>query len=186
MRMKTPILKNKFSKYTSLLFAACYFFLVTPSFAMCPVCTVGVVAGLGLSRWLGIDDIISGIWIGGLLMSVSAWTENWMRGKKWNFKGSPFIITIAYYAMVVIPLYMKDIIGHPFNTYWGIDKLILGIIFGSFFFFAGALTYKYLKKANGGHAHFPFEKVVLPISPLIILSIIFYFITKNQDYSCKQ
>jgi len=146
---------------------------------MCPVCTVGVIAGLGLSRWLGIDDTVSGLWIGGILMSVSGWTVNWLKGKNWNFKGSPIVVTIIYYGSVVIPLYHSEIIGHPFNRFWGIDKLILGILIGSIFFISGAIAYKYLKKKNGGHAHFPFEKVVLPIAPLIVLSFVFYFLTKH-------
>jgi len=166
---------NKITKY--LFLVSCFLFLPSIARAVCPVCTVGVVAGLGLSRWLGIDDTISGLWIGGILMSVSAWTINWLKQKKWYFKGAPFIVTAIYYASVVIPLYIKEIIGHPFNTYWGLDKLVLGIIIGSFFFFSGAILYKYFKNKNG-KAHFPFEKVVLPISPLVILSMVFYFLTK--------
>ena len=160
------------------LLATFYLLLATPASAMCPVCTVGVIAGLGLSRWLGIDDTVSGIWIGGLLMSLTGWTVNWLESKKWNFKGSPFVCAIMYYGLVIWPLYTKEIIGHPFNTFWGIDKLVLGIIIGSIFFCAGAILYKYFKKKNG-KAHFPFEKVVLPISPLVILSIVFYFLTKR-------
>jgi len=37
---------------------------------MCPVCTIAVTAGVGLSRWLGVDDLISGLWVGGLLVSL--------------------------------------------------------------------------------------------------------------------
>lgn len=146
---------------------------------MCQVCTIGVIAGLGLSRWLGIDDTITGLWIGGILMSISGWTVNWLKGKGWYFKGAAFLSTVVYYSAAIIPLYLKNIIGHPQNTFWGLDKLILGIIFGSIFFFAAAIFYKYLKKANGGHAHFPFEKVVIPISSLIVLSVVFYFVTKK-------
>ena len=111
---------------------------------MCQVCTIGVIAGLGLSRWLGIDDTVTGIWIGGILMSISGWTVNWLKGRKWYFKGAPFATTVAYYCAAIIPLYIKNIIGHPQNTFWGIDKLVLGIIFGSFYFFGGAFLYKYL------------------------------------------
>jgi len=60
----------------------------------------------------------------------------------------------------------------------GVDKLLIGIIVGSFGFWFGAEWYFDLKKKNGGHAHFPFQKVVMPISSLIIMSIIFYFLTK--------
>lgn len=73
-----------------------------------------------------------------------------------------------------------NIMGHPLNTFCncGIDKLLIGIVSGSISFWFGAIWYFYLKEKNNGHAYFPFQKVVMPISPLIILSIIFYFLTK--------
>jgi len=49
---------------------------------MCPVCTVGVIAGLGLSKWLGISDAVTGIWIGALLVVMSWWTFVWFFKKK--------------------------------------------------------------------------------------------------------
>ena len=152
-------------------------YLILPSFAkaMCPVCTVGVAAGLGLSRWLGVDDTISGIWIGGLLVSMTGWTVNWLKGKKINFFGMPFATALVYYASVVLPLYFKDIIGHPFNVIWGIDKLLVGAAIGSIVFIIGDVAYQYVKKLNSGHAHFPFEKIVFPIGSLVIISLIFYF-----------
>lgn len=147
--------------------------------AVCPVCTVAVAAGLGMSRWLGIDDTIAGLWIGGLTISLIIWTINWFKNKNkqsWTWQA---LTVIFYIGLIIVPLYYYDIIGHPLNTLWGVDKLLLGIIIGALFFIAGAQLYQYLKKKNHGKAHFPFQKVVLPISPLIIFSIIFYFITKN-------
>lgn len=144
---------------------------------MCPVCTVGVVAGLGIAEKYGINDIITGIWFGGLIISLTGWTINWLRGKKWNFRGYKIVSLLVYVASVILPLYFTDKIGSPFHTYWGIDKLILGILLGSIGFLIGAITYMYFKKKND-KALFPFSKVVLPIAPLIILTIIFYYITK--------
>lgn len=40
---------------TSLIFAK-------KALAVCPICTVAVGAGVGLSRCLGIDDSITGLW----------------------------------------------------------------------------------------------------------------------------
>lgn len=160
------------------LFLFISFVAAGKALAICPVCTVGVVAGLGLSRYLGVDDVLSGIWIGGLLISLTMWTVNWLKAKKWDFWGSPFILALVYYGLVIIPLYYKDIIGHPFNTLWGIDKLVLGIVLGTITFSIGSVSYAYLKNKNGGKAHFPYEKVVFPIGSLIIISVIFYFVTK--------
>ncbi len=146
--------------------------------AVCPVCTIAVGAGVGLSRWLGIDDSITGIWIGGLIVSFIMWTIRWLEKKNIQFRGRDTVTILAFYVLTISPLYFTDILGHPLNKFWGIDKLILGVVFGSIFFFFGDKLCCYLKNRNNGKAHFPFQKVVLPIIPLLILSIIFYFITK--------
>jgi len=156
----------------------CVIFLPASTMAVCPVCTVGVVAGLGLSRWLKIDDTVSGVWIGGVLASFSGMTVNWLKAKKINFFLMPTLVVLVVYASVVVPLYYSEIIGHSLNTLWGLDKLILGIGIGSILFIGGATTYIILKAKNNGRAHFPFEKIVLPITPLIIASIVFYYLTK--------
>src|SRR3989304_8183686 len=49
--------------------------------AVCPVCTIAVGAGLGISRALGIDDAVTSVWIGGLILSMSFWFIDWI-GKK--------------------------------------------------------------------------------------------------------
>jgi len=146
--------------------------------AVCPICTIAVGAGVGLSRWLGVDDTITGLWIGGLTVSIILWTIGWFNKKNFKFFGRNFLTWIAYYAVIVIPLYYHDILGHPLNRLWGIDKLVLGIVVGSVFFFIGAVHYESLKKRHNNHAYFPFQKVVWPVAPLLILTIIFYFIAR--------
>lgn len=164
-------------KFIYLSLVTCYLLLPLKAAAMCPVCTVGVIAGLGIAEKYGINDIITGIWFGGLIVSLSGWTINWLKSRKWGFPGYKMLSVAFYYAAVILPLYWKGKIGHPFHTYWGVDKLILGILLGSIFFMLGALVYEYFKRKNG-KALFPFSKVVFPITPLIILTVIFYFLTK--------
>src|SRR3990172_4136169 len=53
--------------------------------AVCPVCTVAVGAGLGISRALGIDDTVTSVWIGGLILSMSFWLIDWLKKKKTEF-----------------------------------------------------------------------------------------------------
>ena len=146
--------------------------------AICPVCTVAVGAGLGLSRWLGIDDIISSLWIGGFIISLIMWTNFWLDKKNIQFKYRNYLTGILYYILIILPLYLTGIIGHPFNQLWEIDKIILGIFFGSLAFYSGAKFHFHRKKKNNDQVHFPFQKVVFSITPLIILSVVFYFITK--------
>ena len=165
------------------IFVAIYFILYTLYFipaanAICPVCTIAVGAGIGLSRWLGIDDTITGLWIGGLTISLILWTLNWLRRKEINFKGKRTLVFLGYYLIIIVPLYWMNIIGHPFNKMLGIDKLLFGIILGSLAFWSGGIAYYRIKERNDGRAHFPFQKILMPLAPLIILSIILYFFTK--------
>lgn len=148
-----------------------------PARAICPVCTLAVGAGVGLAQYLGVDDTVTGLWVGGLIVSMIMWTINWLDGKNIRFYGRKIIIIVSYYAIVVGPLYAKELIGHPLNKLWGMDKLMLGIAVGSVLFLVGAIAHFKAKKRNDDKVYFPFQKVVLAISPLIIFSAIFYFIT---------
>lgn len=145
---------------------------------MCTVCTVVIIGGLGLSRWLHVDDTVSGVWIGALLVTIIYYSIAWLAKYKIKFWGRDFLVSLIYYTAVFIPLYTGKIIGHPLNRIWGIDKFIVGATVGSIVFILAIMLYSWLKKKNGGHAHFPMEKVVIPIVSLLIVSGVFYFLTK--------
>ncbi len=106
------------------------------------------------------------------------WTINWLNKKNIHFKGRKIITTLGYYLLIVIPLYWIGIMGHPLNILWGVDKILLGTIIGSLGFLGAGLWYYRLKAKNGGHAYFPFQKVAMPVGTLLILSLIFYFLTR--------
>ena len=166
------------NKILYLLTLSLSFLAAKTTLAVCPVCTVAVGAGVGFSRWLGVDDLITGTWIGGLLVSMIMWTIDWLNRKQIKFKGRKILVTLAYYIIIIVPLYFSGIIGHPYNEFCGLDKLLFGIIVGSFGFLAGVILNNFLKKKNQNKVYFPFQKVVIPISILIIASIILYIIIK--------
>lgn len=147
--------------------------------AVCPICTVAVGAGVGLSRYLGVDDAVIGIWVGALTASMSMWTINWFDGKKWQFPWYKEVTTAVYYALVVLPLPFMGLSGRPMIAFeaLGIDKLLLGIICGSVVFWLAASAYD-AYKARFGKALFPFQKVAMPVGSLALLSLVFYFLTK--------
>jgi len=143
-------------------------------FAVCPVCTIVVVGGVGLCRYLGIDDLISGVWIGGLIMSLIIWTIDWLNRKKIRFLFRKILVLSFFYSIVIFPLYWLGIIGHPENKFLSIDKLLFGIGTGSSVFVLSVLFHNFLKKKNQGKSFSPFQKVLIPILFLIILSLIFW------------
>src|SRR3990172_3022208 len=131
--------KNKYIFFLVFSLLPPSYFLLLPSVAraVCPICTVAVGAGLGLSRYLGIDDAVSSIWIGGLILSSSFWLIDWMyrkypsKLKQFNSFTVSSLTVLSMYAFVLIPLWYGKIIGHPYNTILGIDKIVFGTTLGS-------------------------------------------------------
>lgn len=164
--------------YFIFLLSSLFVFLTEKVQAFCPVCTVAVAGGVGLSRYLGVDDTIAGVWIGGMTAAIIVWTLDWFKKKNIRFFAQKTITIGTYCALVIFPLWSGNIIGHPLNKIWGVDKLMLGIILGSTTFYFGGMFHFKMKEKNGDKVYFPFQKVVFSILPLLILSAIFYFITK--------
>jgi len=158
------------------------FFILLPlkASAICPLCTVVVGSCLWISEWLGIDDAVTGLWIGGLTVSMIVWTLKWLDGKNIKFRGRDIIAFLIYYLTIIISLYYKRIVSQPLTEIGNclFDGLMIGIVVGSIGFYWGTSFYEYLKEKNNGRAYFPYQKIVMPVSSLLILTIIFYFLTK--------
>lgn len=166
-------------KLLFLLLSTSYLLPTTPAYAVCPVCTVAVAGGLGLSRYFGIDDTISGLWVGGLILSSSFWLSDWLKKKKenWNKQTILIVSVVFLYAFTLIPLQMTDVIGHPFNKIFGVDKLLFGIAIGSLIFIL-AVHFDKLARKMAGKQFFPYQKVVFPVASLAIMSAVTFFTLK--------
>lgn len=145
--------------------------------AVCPVCTIAVGAGLGFSRWIGIDDTVTGVWIGGLIISSGLWMADWIKKKNWKVPYLKVLSIFVMYLFVIPPLYWSHMIGIINNTLWGIDKLLFGIMVGSIIFLIGVGFDKWLRTTNKGKVYVYFQKVIVPVFLLVITSLFFYFIT---------
>jgi hypothetical protein len=146
------------------------------AYAMCPLCTAAAVGGLGLAERYGVDDTISGLWVGALTVSMIAWTNDFLEKRKWAFRFYKPIVFASYYALVLIPLQVKGYLFAGKGTFLGVDKLFFGIVLGSILFAIGGATYS-AYKAKHGKALFPFQKVVQPLALVAIATAVFYFIT---------
>lgn len=169
----------KFSPLT-LLFVSLKSFAFIP--IVCDLCTIGVVAGLAVSRYLGIDDAVTGVWIGALLVAIINMSIALCEKKQWNFPFRSTIISASFVGFTAVSFYYAGVIGMYRNTFFKstsifLDKVLVSSIIGGIVLVLSSLGYQALKARNGGHAHFPFEKVVLPIVSLISTSLVFYFIT---------
>ncbi len=143
---------------------------------MCPICTVGVAVCLGLSRWLKVDDAISGLWIGAFILALTFLTNNWLFRKK---EKKPLLalifILILYLVLTFLPLYQAKIITAYSKTILGINNLIFGVSLGIVLTTIMLLIERLIRKKREGKVLFPYQKVVLPILPLLLASFIIYF-----------
>lgn len=155
-------------------------FLIREALAVCPICTVAVAGGLGVSRYFGIDDSLLGVWAGGLVVSVSLWTADWLTKRSWRFleksnNNINTVISLIFWTILTYaPLYSTNVIGHPFNTILGIDKLVFGSIIGFFAFMLGVWADKKVREVKGKQL-FSFQKVVFPVLSLTIFTLVLYF-----------
>lgn len=149
-----------------------FFIFSSPAGAVCPVCTVAVGSGVLLSRYLGVDDLIIGVWVGGLLVSLGLWTATYVKRK--FFKGQEWLSVLFFWLFTYFGFKQAHLIGHPTCKIHGHDKLLSGMVFGTVAFILGfGLDYllRRLNKNNPGKAFFPYQKVVLPLLFLIIATI---------------
>lgn len=145
---------------------------------VCPICTIAVGAGLGFSRALGIDDAVTGLWVGALLLSLSLWTIDWFNRKNIHFLFRKILILVFYYAIVIWPLYHWNYMGIAGNTLLGMDKVLFGIIAGTIIFALSIFSNNYLKKHNEGKVLLPYQKVLVPLAFLIVVSVILDLLLK--------
>lgn len=161
-----------------LLFSV--FLLPSSIRAVCPVCTVAVGAGLGISRWLGIDDVVTSLWIGGLLMSSSLWLASWIKNRP-QISQKIFLPTfasiISMYLLVFIPLYLNGNLNLVGNVLWGVDKIVFGTSLGTGLFLLAVATDKILRLFNQGKVFIYYQKVLIPLFYLLFASLIFLKIT---------
>ncbi|MEN9621845.1 MAG: hypothetical protein RLZZ67_279 [Candidatus Parcubacteria bacterium] len=153
------------------------FGLPVSAHAMCPICTFAIIGSVGLLEKYGVDDTVSGIWIGAAIISMTLWTIDILRKKNWKFMYYRTLTFLTYAVLTLVPLYNKGYLFSVRPHFLGCDRLALGIVVGAIAFYISVISYK-LRKLKTGHALFPFQKVVEPLLVLTVISGIFYFITR--------
>jgi len=158
-----------------LLLAISYLLLAIPVSAQCPVCIVTVGGGMYLAKKLGIDDFLVSLWISGLNTAISFWAATKIKHRVF---GSPIVLSVLMLSLTLVYFIFTDQTGGIANKVLGLDKIIFGQILGMFIWFLGIFVDRKSRRLNGGKILFPYQKVVFPISILLIFTILFKLIFK--------
>ncbi|MCL2629400.1 MAG: hypothetical protein FWD33_01775 [Alphaproteobacteria bacterium] len=149
-----------------------------PALAVCPLCTATMAGGLYLARQYGIDDMMTGLWVGAFILSISMWIA--VKMKRRNIQ-NPWMYVLALvfpYAFILSIIFLTPGFHQWGNTIIGIDKLVVGVVTGSVLFWLTKLWYFRTKRNNGGHALFPFQKIVVPLVVLGLATFVYWLITR--------
>ena len=151
--------------------------LTAPSWAnpACAVCTVAVGASLEIARQLGVDDSVVGVWAGAMLVIVGYWTIKWFDKKGWQFKGRDGLLIIVSVAMIGFMYINQMTYNAQVIGIFYLDPFLFSTILGALVMIWSSDFYQWMKRRNGGHAHFPFEKVAVPVVALLATSTYFYY-----------
>lgn len=151
----------------------------TPVSAHCPLCVAGAAVGVTLTRWIGIDDSITGVWVGVLLGSISFWFYSWILSKK--------ISRIEKYKTILKPLIYVLIFASTLWSFYkfqliirmtqifGFDKLTFGMLAGAILFYLVDIGDNLLIK-RAGKVYFPYQRIVFSLGSIVVLSLIIYIL----------
>jgi len=139
---------------------------------MCgPLCPIGLIGGMAFARFLGVSDLVLGLWIGALIVSATVVTVKWLAKYGKDFKGSfvtIFLLTIAITAFSV----RKQLVWNGPGLVLGLPPVVAGIVFGALSIFVIDAVNKRVIAKHDGKVYFPYQKLVAPIVGIIAVSLI--------------
>lgn len=139
---------------------------------MCgPICAIGIASGLGISRWLGIDDITLGLWIGALILSLSIQFNIFLVKKGKSFPFSFWVIFIGTYLLSFLPI-LKTLTQDPVCNICGLPRIICGSVLGALTLFLVDKANNIMINRHNKKVYFYYQRVIIPIIGLIIVSMI--------------
>ena len=147
--------------------------------AHCPLCTGATIIGVGVTRSLGWDDSIVGVFVGAMIVSSALWANNLL--KKKNIGGNAILrigsITVATFVLTFLTFYYAGLFGAG-NVYriFGIEKIVFGTLSGSLVSLVAFTVSNKLKVNNNGKAKFSYQTIILTFGGLILNAVLFYLI----------
>ena len=146
--------------------------------AHCPLCTAATGVAIGVARWYGVDDLIVGTFAGGFMMATGFWLNNVLLKRHKGKEYIPYQLTIIILFTSVSTIFTFATAGltNSIYTLFGIDKIILGLIFGNIVSLIAFKFHDFLRQTNSHRNFFPFQVIVITLLLLSVTSASFYLV----------
>lgn len=158
------------------LFTIYYLLFTREALAHCPLCVAGAGVGLTLSRWIGVDDSITGLWLAAFLGAISFWSYSSLARKthKPNLGWLKLSIYVLIFTTTIWSFYKFNLVIRM-EKMFGLDKLTFGIV-------AGGIAFYLVDEINNliirlkGKVLFPYQRLTVGLGSVLLLSFIDYYL----------
>lgn len=148
----------------------------SPVSAHCPLCTAGVLGGLTLTRWLGVDDIYSGLWFGALIGSLSFWFGGSV--KKRYLPYQEYVLFFLAFLLTTVPFLYSGLSNPHVPRILGVNRLFAGMVLGGIVFLLSSCLDKAVRRVNKGHSLFPYQGVIMTLGSVIVAAGVTYLLLR--------
>ncbi len=154
--------------------------LVKSSQAHCPLCTVGAAAAAGGAAWLGVSEIVIGVFTGAFAVSIGWWLGRLIRKRYVPFQRS--LVILLSFVTTILPLlkllgglhpvfiFIAGDYGSLLNRTYLINLFLVGSVLGGFIVLITPWLSSMITKYRHGMT-VPYQGIILTLALLIILSI---------------
>ena len=154
--------------------------------AHCPLCVVGAATVAGGAVWLGVNEMIIGVFIGAFAVSVGWWISRMIKKKYIPFQKT-LIILISFATTIFpilflfkgfYPLYISIIgeYGSLLNRTYLINLFLIGSVVGGLIVSLTPMISKKISSFREGKI-IPYQGTALTLTLLIFMSAIIYIIS---------
>ncbi len=162
--------------FSGFVFLFLFFISKGEVLAHCPLCVAAAGAGLSLSGVLGIDDSITGIWLGAFIGATSLYTQK-LLGSRWQLVLKRWVGVLGSLVFVFLTIFsfykFNLVVRH--GDIFGFDKLAFGMVLGVGVFLAMDY-FNNLIKIKNGKALFPYQSIVLSFFAITLASFLVYIL----------
>lgn len=146
-----------------------FIYLASPTSvsAHCPLCVAGAGAGLSISRFLGIDDSITGIWFAAFLGATALWGANALKKKYLPLQET--LIYASFFAVTIWSFYQFNLVSEHAGLIMGAPKIIFGMVVGAVGFYLVEVLNGLIRKIKGG-VLFAYQPIVFSLGLMLFLS----------------
>ena len=170
---KKPEKKMKKVIMLTLAVAIAFIGVLPAVMAHCPLCTGATIVGVGITRSLGFDDSIIGVFVGGMIISTALWSDKLLKKRNIGTKGNDKLrlvgLIVLTSILTLVTFYYAGLFGrgNEFRIF-GIESILIGSFSGGILSLGAFYYSNYLKNKNGGKVLFNYQTMVISLAALVI------------------